>query len=415
MEPLTARERFARAALLTGCLACPVVVSLCGAAPAVAASSRGQWRVAGSPPAGTQVYVSFVDPQQGWVLGSDFVPSPSSPEATAEALMITSDGVHWQAKALPGVASDYLGPIVLVDRLHGWIAVNELSGGYAILRTSDGGNTWQRVELNPLPHGDQVLALAFADRSHGWAVGSDEAGGGGVVFATTDGGATWQRQLLTPAPLCSVYFASDAHGWAVGYGGTLLTTTDGGSSWRRQVSGTTMTLADITFADPKHGWIAANDLVVTLRQHMTGEVLATSDGGATWQPLKVPRGMGPASVSFANDSDGWLGGCENFNDDASVLALTSDGGRTWQVRRPPAKGDVQSIDLLRPDYGWATVFGDTRSALLELGSPPMTQAVSTTPRRTRSQVTVWALIAGVAALVLMLGVVVARRPARQPE
>ncbi len=152
---------------------------------------------------GMQAYVSFANPHQGWVLGSDFMPSQSSPEATAESLMVTSDGVHWQRKSIPGVASDFLGPIVLLDRLHGWIAVNELSGGYAILRTSDGGNTWQRVELNPLPMGDQVLALAFADRSHGWAVGGNEGGGGGIIFATTDGGVSWQRQLVTPAP-CAV-------------------------------------------------------------------------------------------------------------------------------------------------------------------------------------------------------------------
>ena len=406
LESPTARRQFVRAALVTGFALCFVAVVLGRAPAAVAAGGAGQWKVAGMP--GMQAYVSFANPHQGWVLGSDFMPSQSSPEATAESLMVTSDGVHWQRKSIPGVASDFLGPIVLLDRLHGWIAVNELSGGYAILRTSDGGNTWQRVERNPLPMGDQVLALAFADRSHGWAVGGNEGGGGGIIFATTDGGVSWQRQLVTPAPLCCAYFASDSRGWAGGYGGALLTTSDGGRIWRRQVSGTTMTLADITFADPQHGWIAANDLVVTLRQHMTGVLLATADGGATWQPLKTPRGMGPASVNFANDNDGWLGGCENFADNAAVLAVTSDGGRIWQVRRSPIKGDVDAIDLLGPGYGWATVFGNTGSALLELGSPPVSQVAIGTPATSRSHLVLWVVILGVVAVGVVIGVVAAR-------
>ena len=407
LEPLTGRKQFVRVALTAGCVLCLAAAFLCRAPSTVAASGGGQWRVAGSPPAGTQVYVSFVGPQ-GWVLGSDFVPSQSSPEATAEALMATSDGVHWRPKAIPGVASDSLGPIVLADRLHGWIAVNEPSGGYAILCTNDGGNTWQRVELNPLPMGDQVLALSFADRSHGWAVGGNDAGRGGVIFATTDGGASWQRQLVTPATLCCAYFTSDGRGWVGGYGGVLLTTTDGGRGWRRQPSGTTDTLADITFADRTHGWIAAHDLVLPFNLSMSGELLATSDGGTSWQTLEVPSGMGPASVSFANDSNGWLGGLENSIDTAAVLAVTSDGGRTWQVRRSPVKGDVDSIDLLGPNYGWATVFGDTRSALLELGSPPVSRAAVGTPASSRSHLVLWVVILGVVAVGVAVGVVSAR-------
>jgi hypothetical protein len=121
----------------------------------------------------------------------------------------------------------------------------------------------------------------------------------------------------------------------------------------------------------------------------------------------------PALTQFAASRQRLVRRFDDFNEGRSYADKVKPAN--FLLVAHPAKGDVQSIDLLRPDYGWATVFGDTRSALLELGSPPMTQAVSTTPRRTRSQVTVWALIAGVAALVLMLGVVVARRPARQPE
>lgn len=95
-----------------------------------------------------------------------------------------------------------------------------------ILRSNDGGRSWQQV---PVPASATLTAVYFADERHGWAVGHDE-----VIVRTDDGGLTWQRTHFEPAtqkPLLDVWFADEANGLAVGAYGTIYASTDGGRTW----------------------------------------------------------------------------------------------------------------------------------------------------------------------------------------
>ena len=67
------------------------------------------------------------------------------------------------------------------------------------------------------------------DAQLGWAVGHDE-----VIIRTRDGGSTWQRVHDAPEnekPLLDVWFADAQTGLAVGAYGGLLATVDGGATW----------------------------------------------------------------------------------------------------------------------------------------------------------------------------------------
>ena len=59
----------------------------------------------------------------------------------------------------------------------------EEKGPLLLLRTTDGGETWQPVKTLP----DGILDLDFIDLNQGWAVY------GGFVLKTTDGGKSWQQ------------------------------------------------------------------------------------------------------------------------------------------------------------------------------------------------------------------------------
>lgn len=80
-----------------------------------------------------------------------------------------------------------------------------------------------------VPAVEGLAALAMADATSGWAVGD------GVVLRTTDGGEHWQRQRLPGRAaehrLVSVAAASPEHAVAIDDRGRLIGTRDGGAVW----------------------------------------------------------------------------------------------------------------------------------------------------------------------------------------
>ncbi|MEY1661756.1 WD40/YVTN/BNR-like repeat-containing protein [Isoalcanivorax beigongshangi] len=75
----------------------------------------------------------------------------------------------------------------------------------------------------------------------------------------------------------------------------------------------------------------AGDRVVAVGDR--GTVLFSDDDGLQWQRATTPTGVLLTAVCFANDRQGWAVG-----HDATILA-TSDGGRSWQLQHQDV-GDV---------------------------------------------------------------------------
>jgi photosystem II stability/assembly factor-like uncharacterized protein len=195
-----------------------------------------------------------------------------------------------------------------------------------ILRTTDGGRRWERAKS---PTDKHLFGITMLDGSSGWAVGD-----WGVILNTTDGGATWtDRSLDQDVVLSAICFADERHGWIVGEFGTVLATVDGGQSWAPQSAGTEKTLFGVAFSSVERGWAVGMD----------GLVLRTRDSGATWE---VQRGQAAAGsleeLGFMDlltnpglydiaigRTAGWIVG-----DTGTVLA-TTDGGETWEPRKLP--------------------------------------------------------------------------------
>ncbi len=100
-----------------------------------------------------------------------------------------------------------------------------------ILRTTNGGITWQTV-LDTVSV--DLNCVTFIDDNNGWVVGGEFwfSGGGGCVLSTNDGGLTWTEQISGISnALSSVFFNDALTGWAVGANGTILHTTNGGVSF----------------------------------------------------------------------------------------------------------------------------------------------------------------------------------------
>ena len=166
------------------------------------------------------------------------------------------------------------------------------------------------------------------------------------------------------ADLTAVFFVDAQRGWAVGEDGTLIATTDGGASWQPQASGTQAWLESITFtADGQRGWAVGWD----------GTVIATTDGGATWQPQSSGTQASLLSITVTADGQrGWaVGGY-------GTVIVTTDGGATWQPQASGTRAPLNSITVTADGQrGWAVGWGGTVIATTDGGARWQLQASDT--------------------------------------
>ncbi|MBK8304841.1 MAG: hypothetical protein IPK98_16165 [Chloracidobacterium sp.] len=118
-----------------------------------------------------------------------------------------------------------------------------------ILRTADGGVTWEKIKINVR---ENLYAVSFFDDKNGFAVGS-----GGITLRTSDGGVTWADQ---ESPLKLNLFAVQVFGVdkaiAAGELGTILITEDGGKTWSTQPNITGKLLQTIVYRGGDKLWVA---------------------------------------------------------------------------------------------------------------------------------------------------------------
>ena len=165
----------------------------------------------------------------------------------------------------------------------------------------------------------------------------------------------WNTQNSGASNLSAVTFANASDGWAVGNG--ILATTDGGATWNTQYSGPTNgNLMAVTFANASDGWaVGCGDHNGTLEP----AVVSTTDGGATWSTELIGTTTGRLNgVAFVNVSDGWA--VDGNNGD--ILA-TTDGGTTWSTQCPNASLYLSAVTFANASDGWA-VGDDSNGCIL---------------------------------------------------
>lgn len=231
------------------------------------------------------------------------------------------------------------------------------SGG-TILRTTDGGTTWQRTSAPTVDRLDFRDIDAVTEQvAYVLSIGNGPAS---RIYKTTDGGATWVLQFTNDDPdafFDAMAFWDADHGIAVSdsvKGAFVMITTDnGGRTWTR------VPADRLPPALPNEGAFAASGTNVAVfgRDHVwfgTGaasraRVLRSSDRGRTWQIADTPLRAGPSagifSVAFRDALHGIVVGGDYREEDAAVenAAVTSDGGKTWTLVAGRGLGGFRSV------------------------------------------------------------------------
>jgi photosystem II stability/assembly factor-like uncharacterized protein len=132
----------------------------------------------------------------------------------------------------------------------------------------------------------------------------------------------------TNAPVASsrtddIWFIDPETGWAVNSNGQILMTTDGGASWTEQFRADRTYLRCVGFANRMKGWVG------TLTE--ARRLFHTEDGGARWSQVTNLPALAPAAIcglSVVNDSVIYASGT-NFPNKPPRMIKSVDGGRTW--------------------------------------------------------------------------------------
>jgi len=238
-------------------------------------------------------------------------------------------------------------------RLRGVSAVNDRvawasgSGG-TIVRTRDGGASWQRLTIPGTEKLDfRDIDAVSEDVAFALSIGSGDSS---RIYKTIDGGVTWSLQFTNAEPKAffdamafwdaqrGIAFSDSIDGQLV-----ILKTDNGGRSWTR------VPAEGLPRALDNEGAFAASGTNVAVfgRDHVwigTGaaavaRVLRSSDGGRTWAAAATPLAAGPSSgifsVAFRDELHGIVVGGDYRKEAEAVdnAAMTSDGGETWTPMR----------------------------------------------------------------------------------
>ena len=286
--------------------------------------------------------------------------------AVGDRIVTSSDGGQtWLGRSTDVVA---ISDLDVVGTTEGWASGGGSFGrllfddpaeaGGAVYHTSDG------VRWEELLYEDGLLyAVDFADASNGWTVGD-----GGVIKHTEDGGNTWSDQSVAGQDtLWYVAATSPDTAWAGGLDITgagefttvLLRTGDGGDTWSRPAVPADFYSFAMEFRSADEGWVSG--VAVDLQaQTITPTVLHTADGAATWTTTSLgallPPNTYPLTIDFVDGQHGWIAGFSESGSDPIVLA-TTDGGASWQSVASPGslEGDIiVTLEFVSALEGWAS-------------------------------------------------------------
>ncbi len=276
-------------------------------------------------------------------------------------------GATWIQVPVPVSAN--LTAVYFADEKNGW-AVGHVE---TILRTQDGGNSWELVHFEP-ENAQPLLDVCFADASRGVAVGAY-----GTIYMTADGGAVWSQVPFEPAALpgaarveptaddmeADVDLGFEFHLNAISRGpagrmylgaeaGRLFRSDDDGVHWRELPS---------PYDGSFHGILPLEGDTV-LAFGLRGNLFRSEDGGMHW--IAIPTGTTVLLNSGAriDEKTVVIAGM------AGVLLVSRDGGRSFNLTQ---QDDRKAISAVVPSGDGALIVageGGVRRLTLPVGAVP---------------------------------------------
>ena len=268
-------------------------------------------------------------------------------------LRTVDGGATWQSVGPPGTATLQFRDIEAFDASNAVILSIGPGEESRVYVTSNGGQSWTLAFLN-----EDLNAfydcMAFFDRHRGLAL-SDPVQGRFRILATSDGGQSWRVLDTEMPPALPGEFAFAASGQCIttvggrdaffGTGGDVearvFHSGDRGQTWQVSTtpirSGPSAGIFALAFRDTRHGLASGGDFLLPAA---SPDALAlTDDGGATWQLV-------------ADAPDEYRSGAHWVNGQVAIIVgptgsdASADAGRSWR------NFDGGSFDTVDCAGGW---------------------------------------------------------------
>ncbi len=252
----------------------------------------------------------------------------------------TDDGTSFQQCVTP--TGQNLDAVSAIDSVTAIVGEGESSTSGAIaarlFKTVDGGKSWSVVYQGDL--GAWWNGIAMTNRDTGYAISdAPQNRTRFLIVKTTDGGNTWNE--LPNAPLTngdfgwtrSINFVNSLVGFFGGaINGNLYATSDGGTSWRKESTGGGYVGA-IFFRDEQNGVRASNNPPYLQR---------FSEG--MWRDVSTINAPLETATGIRETARVWVGGNQQ-------VWNSTDGGTTFREETLPIEGEDKLIQLLATKEG----------------------------------------------------------------
>ncbi len=203
-------------------------------------------------------------------------------------LFSNNTGQNWTIKQT-GTMSTYFSGQMITDMIGVAVGVNAIYQPF-FTRTDDGWNTWQSmsfyIEHNNIFYEGRLTDVYFINESVGFATAIVDLPLGGAIVRTTNGGSSWETVYFSDNRLLGIDFTLEGIGFAVGDHGTILQTLDNGQSWQQMDSGVSSMLRSVGFYSENTGTIVG-DYGIILRTENQGLSWIQQTSGTTYDLFKV--------------------------------------------------------------------------------------------------------------------------------
>ncbi|HZS05738.1 MAG TPA: YCF48-related protein [Blastocatellia bacterium] len=244
--------------------------------------------------------------------------------------------------------------VFFADRDHGWI----VGSNSLVLSTEDGGTTWKKTQL---ANHELLRDIFFFDTQRGYLVGeysrfnrtdNKSPAERSFLMSTSDAGSYWRMaDLARPSnpktdalvryggeTVLRIQFVSDRVGWACGETGLILLTRDGGRIWKMQRPAQVRKIL--------YG-LSALDEGMAWIVGAGGVALRTVDGGENWNEQTTGTTKALFAVRFVDAKRGWAVGADG------TILVTTNGGSRWRAQASGTNEDLNDVAFVTPQEGWA--------------------------------------------------------------
>ncbi len=290
----------------------------------------GQTWVAQEVPTDANLFaVSFLDENYGLAVGGRALPIAHVGQGVV--LRTVDGGTTWTE--VETASFPILRDVKILDEDAAWIA-GDSSNIYpsGLFFSADTGIEWTRVEGN---------------KRQGWRnalYDPDERLGVGVTVEgrvqRVDGAQAQETALsLGTSRVNDVAFdGENGRAWIVGDRGLALYSSDFGANWSQTPGG---------FPNDAQNYfdlrsVAAAEGLVGCVGSPGSMFFYTEDGGKVWDAARTGVNTPLQKLTFVDAQRGWAVG------DLGVIVATTDGGKTWNVQRNPGKRSALLAFLARP-------------------------------------------------------------------